>query len=319
MRKRLISIATIGITLLLMLLVVSSVGVDELIATLRGANFAFVALAFVWAQFLNLTGVFKVQALLHARGYRVSLWTLIKLYHVGVFFNHFLPSNVGGDFVRAYEIGKITQDPATSLAAVFVERLTGFIVLVIFAVIALLTHLRMIQNALLTLALVGVIIGLIAVTWLVIDPRVLRLFERVTPKVLHPFLAKFRKFQTALRGYANHPGALRRALAWSLVFNAGAVIYSWLAAQAFYQPISVLDMATVIPMTMVVAILPLSFNGIGLQEWAFVLLFPLIGVPASVGLSAIITIRLITLITALVGGLFYMQLNMRRESALAKS
>ena len=76
-------------------------------------------------------------------------------------------------------------------------------------------------------------------------------------------------------------------------------------------------LALSVGLTMVVAIVPLSFNGIGLQEWAFVLLFPLIGVPASVGLSAMLTIRLITLSTALLGGVFYLHKQFRREAAIA--
>lgn len=319
MRKRLISAATIVITLILLLLVISSVGVDELSATARRADPLFIALAFAWAQLLNLTGVFKVQGLLRAQGYRLSLISLFKLYHVGVFFNHFLPSNVGGDVIRAYEIGRTTGDAATSLAAVFVERLTGFIVLIVFAVVALIVRASGTQNPLLTLALIAVTAGLIAVAWLAVDPRPLLLLQRHAPAPFHQYLAKFGKFQTALRRYARQPAALLTALAWSFAFNAGAIVYCWLAAQAFYQPINLLEMAAVIPLTMVVAIVPLSFNGIGLQEWAFVLLFPLIGVPATVGLSAMLAIRLITLVTALVGGLFYLQLHLRRETALARS
>ncbi len=321
MKKRLLSVATIAITLILLILVISTVGLDELVSVLQNANPLYVGLAFVWAQIVNLPGIFKVQGLLWAQGYNVPFWYLFKLYHVGVFFNHFLPSNVGGDVIRAYEIGKVTNDKATSLAAVFVERLTGFFVLVTFAVIALMTHLWVVTNVLLLLAVLSVIAGLITVTWLVLDTRLMHLFERITPKPLQKYLAKFQKFQNALHTYGNHRHALRMALIWSLLFNLGAIVYSWLAAQAFHSPINLIDMAFVIPLTMVVAIIPLSFNGIGLQEWAFVLLFPLVGIPATVGLSAIITIRLITLVTALLGGLFYLQMNIKRDAktALAQS
>ncbi len=317
LRKQLLSIVSISLTVLLMYLVISSVGLDELITAVRNANPLFILLAFLWAQLLNLPGVFKLQGLLRAQGYRVPFFYLFRVYHIGVFFNHFLPSNVGGDFVRAYEIGKTTHDPATSLAAVFVERLTGFIVLVIFAVIALVTRIALVENPLLTLAVLGVTFGLIMIVWLAVDKRLIVWFERVLPKPLHKYLAKFGKFQTSLYRYQNQPRALLRALWWSLLFNAGAIVYSWLTALAFHQPISLLDLATIIPLTMVVAIVPLSFNGIGLQEWAFVLLFPLIGVPASVGLSAMLTIRLITLSTALLGGVFYLHKQFRREAAIA--
>lgn len=317
MRRHLLSIITIGITVILMLLVISSVGVEELIESVKQANPLYVGLAFVWAQILNLPGIFKVQGLLSAQGYRVPFFMLFKVYHVGVFFNHFLPSNVGGDVVRAYEIGKYTSDPATSLAAVFVERLTGFIVLAVFAVISLLSHLAVIQNAALTLALLSVVLGLIVLVWLALDTRLMHLLERILPKSLHKYLAKFGKFQAALHRYKDQRRVMTMAFVWSLVFNTGAIVYSWLAAQAFHHPISFADMAGIMPLTMIVAIIPISFNGVGLQEWAYVLLFPLIGVPASAGLSAILLIRLITFLTALLGGVFYLQMNMKRERVIA--
>lgn len=315
-RKRLLSIATLAITVLMMVWVISTVGVAELVAEIRSANPLWAVLALVWGQIASMAGVFKVRGLLRAQGYRVPSFFLLKLYYVGLFFNHFLPSNVGGDVVRTYEIGKVTTDPATSLAAVFVERLTGFIVLVIFSAFALISHVVVAQNALLMLALVAVVAGLIMIVWLAADRRLLRLIERFTPAPLHKYLAKFGKFQTALHRYKDQPKALMAAFGWSLAFNSGAIVYAWLAALAFHEPISVLDMATVIPLTMIVAAIPLSFNGIGLQEWAFVLLFPMIGLPASVGLSATILIRLITFLSALVGGLFYLQMNLRREETV---
>jgi len=314
LRKRLLTILTISVTVILLVLVLSEVGVEKLLSTLGGADPVYLLLAFLWAQLLILPGVYKVQALLAAQNHRLSFWYLFKLFHVGSFFNNFLPSNVGGDVVRTYEIGKVTGDPAGSLAAVFVERVSGFIVLVAFAVIALLTHLWVAENALLVAALAAGIFGLIGVVWMVIDVRVLNLVERLSPKPLQKYIVKFGKFQKALLSFRGKPAALRSAAVWSILFNGGAIVYVWLTAQAFHQPINLLDMAFIVPLTMVIAMIPISFNGIGLQEWSYVLLFPLIGVPDSVGLSAMLTIRVITLFAALLGGLFYLQMNLRRDT-----
>lgn len=322
MKNRLKSFAIIALTVALLALVLHQVGLEELFDTLRQADPVFIGLAFVASIFQIWISVVKWDVLLKSRQYDVPFGYLFKLYLVGAFFNNFLPSNVGGDVVRVYELGKRVKNNTDALASVFVERFTGFIMMIVMAVFALLTNLTLVENTLLTLAIVVSAIGLAGVLWVVLDARLLNLIERyIKIGIVHKVVNKFRQFQKALYAYGDDRMALVKAFVLSAVFYIGAMVYIFVAARAFHNPVDFFDIAIITPLILVVSMLPLTFNGIGLQEWAYVLLFAWIGLPEAVGLSTIVLIRAATLVGALAGGVIYPTVRSgdASESAIANS
>jgi uncharacterized protein (TIRG00374 family) len=315
--KKLRTYLPLVVTAVLLILVLREVGVDELTKAIREANPIFLGLASIIGTATILTSASKDRILLQAHGYHVPYGQLVKLCFVGLFFNNFLPTNVGGDVIRSYEIGRRINDPATAVAVIFVERLTGFLVLVLIAAVSWLTHLSLLGNALLSGVMLAAIVGLLGTAWLAIDSRLLNWIEARLPfAVLHKYLGKFRKFQNALHHYRHQRGALAQNVVWSLIFYLMAIFYVYTAVSAFYQPVDLFGLAFVVPITMVVAMMPVTFNGIGLQEWSYVLLFPLIGVPASAALLTILAIRAITLLAAAAGGILYLQMKSQRREEL---
>jgi len=300
------------ITAILLALVLQKVGVPELLAALRDANIGFIALAFIVGHVTFLPKVLNWQQLLRAQGHSVPFLSLLRLYFVGVFFNNMLPTNVGGDVVRSYEVGRHISDQATGLATVFVERLTGLVVLVALAVIASVTQFDQMDSPLLTFAVASASLGLIAITWVAFDPAMLDLTIRLSPPSIARQLSRLKKFQTALHRYRGQRSLWVNSAILSLMFNAGVVLYMYFAVSAFHTPVSFSGVFFIVPITMVLGMMPFAFNGVGLQEWACVLLFPRIGVPGSVALSAMLLIRAITLFTSVMGGLLYLQLKARQ-------
>ena len=306
MIQRLRSFAIILLTATLLYLVFRKVGVANLLEVLQNADLLWVLLSLFFAPILVLVSVIKWNLLLEAQGSSVPLWRLFSLYLVGRFFNNFLPSNFGGDVVRAYELGNYTRQGTDAVASVFMERLTGFIILIGMALVSFVTHLTLMKDFRLTLAMGLAVVILLVVLWLILDPRPLNLFERwMNFSLARRYIPKLRKFHTSLLAYRDRKGVLAKAFFWSFVFMSLAILNVYTTARAFHNPIPFWDLFFVVPIILVVAMLPLTFNGLGLQEWAYVLLFPLIGLPASVGLSTILFIRAKDLLLALIGGLLY--------------
>jgi hypothetical protein len=294
------------LTAFLLVLVFRKVGLAELAQTLAQADLRWVAVSFLLTPMLIFTGVAKWKILLNSQGFKVSIPRLYALYMVGKFFNNFLPSNVGGDVVRGYELGKSIESGADSMASVFMERFTGLIVLIAFAIFSFLSNLKFIQDWRLTLAMGLATFGLLGVFWAILDPRPLDLFEKyVRIAIVQKYIPKLRKFHASLVAYRHNQRAIALSLAWSLVFMLLAVFNVYASASAFYQPISLLQVAIIVPIILVVSMVPLTFNGLGIQEWAYVVLFTWIGLPASVGLSTIVLIRAKELVVAISGGLLY--------------
>jgi uncharacterized protein (TIRG00374 family) len=304
------------ISLLLLILVLRKVGFEELVDTLTDTDPYWLLVSFSLEPFLVLVSVIKWQILLKSQDSDVPLARLYGLYLVGRFFNNFLPSTVGGDVVRGYELGNYTKDYSGAVASIFVERLTGFITLVILAIFSLLLHSRLLDDIRLSSAIGLAVIGLVGVLWLTLDARPLALLDRrMTFPVARKLIPKLRKFHSSLNNYRKFRRALTLALFWSFVFMFLAIANVYTSALTFHRPISFLEIAAVVPLILVVSMLPFTVNGLGLQEWAYVLLFTLIGLPASVGLSTIILIRGKNLIVAALGGLVYPLIKLSKESA----
>jgi len=322
MKKRLKSLAVIALTITLLGLVLYQVGLEELFNTLRQANPFFIGLAFLVFFFQIWISALKWEVLLKSRGYDVSFVYLFKLYLVGLFFNNFLPSNVGGDVVRVYELGKRIQNNADALASVFVERFTGFIMMIVFACLALLTNLALVENTVLTLAIIVASVGLMGILWVVLDARLLNFVEnRIKIGIVQKVTGKFRQFQKALYAYGEDRRTLVNVFVLSTAFYFISMAYIYVAALAFHQPVDFLDIAIITPIILLVSTLPLTFNGIGLQEWVYVLMFAWIGLPEAVGLSTIVVIRAAALLWAIIGGVIYPSVRSgdASESAIANS
>ena len=83
----------------------------------------------------NLTACLQWKLLLERQNVRLSYFHLLKLYYVGLFFNNFMPGNVGGDAKKIYDIRmQGGQDSVwAGLTATFFDRLFGLFFIMLFA------------------------------------------------------------------------------------------------------------------------------------------------------------------------------------------
>jgi uncharacterized protein (TIRG00374 family) len=83
----------------------------------------------------NFTACLQWKLLLERQGVHLSYGHLLKLYYVGLFFNNFMPGNVGGDVKKVYDIRmQGGQDTVgAGLTATFFDRLYGLFFVTLFA------------------------------------------------------------------------------------------------------------------------------------------------------------------------------------------
>jgi uncharacterized protein (TIRG00374 family) len=62
---------------------------------------------------------------------------LLSMYLIGMFFNNFLPTLVGGDLIKTYYLYKQTGKGSVALASIFLDRYAGFTALIFNTIIAL--------------------------------------------------------------------------------------------------------------------------------------------------------------------------------------
>jgi uncharacterized protein (TIRG00374 family) len=279
----------------------------DLAAAFRAVRPGAVALAaglFVAASVLNAV---RWRLLLRRQGIEERLGRLSALYFVGQFCSLFLPTSAGGDAVRVYEVSRGGRSPWRVLLATLQERLVGLGVTTGAGLAATLFYLPLLPPSLRWLVLAVQLGGLLAVVALLYPGAALRLAARLVPTRLRrlaeaPWAARRREL---VRGLTDLP-----PLRWSeaapvvllalLSFGLCAIMYQVVGADL--GAAVGFGFCLVVPLVWVVRMLPISFNGIGVGEGAFVFLAGRFGVPSDRALALSLTVLGVQTAVALIGG-----------------
>jgi len=275
------------------------------------ANFKLLILAaviFILCTFLN---AYRWQLLAQTVGFNTSYLKLVQYCFIGLFFNLFLPSTVGGDASRVYYLAKGTHKYRTALYSVFADRTMGIAVLFLFASFGLLLGPG---GANLPWSLkLPVFAGTIFI-YLILPfiPSLARLIlgkdNWVTRQLHHP----------ALQTYQREKGLILLSLLLSILLQVIVVICHVIIGFALgLYKVPIWYYFVFYPSVAVLGFITPSFNGIGVREWAYTYFLSLANVDRSLGLTyAIIWLSLITL-SSLVGGIVYMAGHFRFSAAEA--
>ena len=305
------------VSILLILYVFKKAGLAELWQTVQNTNLKYLLISVGIMPVLILISSWKWQVILRALGIRFSLLRLFWLYVVGYFFNTVLPTNVGGDVVRAYSLGTSTGRQAEAFSSVFIERFTGLTALLFMAILAFFLAIRSLWDIWLSAALAISLVGYIAILVILLNPSILSAVDsRVRIKLLRKILAKLMKFQQATLSLRHKKGALWFAMANSFLFYFAAVMNVYFSALAFNARLTVLDAVIITPIVLVITMVPISIGGIGLSEGAYFFTFTRMGLGGPIGLSVALLMRAKALLAGIVGGLYYSSMGIKVDEEL---
>lgn len=240
------------------------------------------------------------QILAAAVGFNKSFLELCKYCYVGLFFNLFLPSTVGGDFSRCYYLSKGSGKYAEAFYSVLADRASGIAVLFVSATCGILLS-----------------PGAKDLPWQLKGPIYLGTFGLFFVMPFMPYLTRrFLGDGNWIARQFNNPTAqifwkdkklLFAALGWScftqfltvlchvgvgLALGFGTKVPLWYYF-VFYPCVAVLGFVTP------------SFNGIGIREWAYTYFLMLMGVDRANALTyALIWLALTTSLSLVGGGIY---------------
>lgn len=241
---------------------------------------------------------------------RVLRWCLL-----GAFFNTLLPTTIGGDVVRIHEAGVALRSQAQAAASVLLDRLTGFTAMFAIGLTATVAALSQLQPPLVRGMLrMAALFGLLV---LVLMSR--RLFRHATKPLgwlrLHRLQTALREWQHSLHAYGRHPAAVGWALGLSVIVQGGSMALYGVVARAMALPIPWWAIFVFVPILMMIAMLPISLNGLGVRESAAVVLLGTLGVGRAEALALSLLCAAIPALSGLAGaGAF---LSYRREQRAA--
>jgi uncharacterized membrane protein YbhN (UPF0104 family) len=201
-----------------------------------------------------------------------------------MFFNLVLPTSVGGDVVRAWYLAGGPGRRLDAFLSVFVERLSGLLVLLAIACTA-----AAVCPLDLPWWVPWSVWGLTAAGLLSV-PALLGLARVPCPSARlrgpHARLARFtEQLAAAGRLYLRRPRLLLGTTLLSAVVQAGNIAVVWLIGLAVGAPVPAAYYWIVVPLVTILTLLPVSLNGMGIREGAMVTLLGPLGVGSGTALS----------------------------------
>jgi uncharacterized protein (TIRG00374 family) len=303
LRKRLIYALKLIVTTALIGIIIWHVDLREFLDAVRRMDWRYVLASLL----LLFTGVvvsaFKWQRLLMVHRVRFTFARLLKWYLVGAFIGSFLPSTIGGDSYRIFKSMSNPRSKASAVLAVFVERISGLIALVIIGYVAAISvYLRDKHTlaygfaALGTVALACGVLTLAAAMYGKLGRRLLAM--KIVPDAVKSFIDHAGE-------YKSQPNQIALTMLLSFLFHSIRIMSAWIILMGFGVQMRIDQIALVGTITPMIAMIPVSLNGLGLQEGSMLFLLQQFGVSSAIALAVPLIIRVNMTSISLMGGVIY--------------
>jgi uncharacterized membrane protein YbhN (UPF0104 family) len=299
----------VGVSAALLYLVLRSIDLGAFWERVRGMNPAWLILALTAYAGQQMIGVWRWDRLLRAQHVEVARRKLTESIWVSMFFNNFLPSNIGGDVVRITDTAPEAGSKTLATTVVLVDRALGLTALLLVAATgafaAWLTGVDVPGARWLWLASGGFVAAAILV---IAMPNFVCHLLKPLRALKRPWVTeRAMRLEEAVLRFGNAPSVLMRAFGGAVVVQLSVVAFYLLTAKGLSVPLPMLLGAVLIPVSLAVQMAPISINGFGVREAVFAFFFRRFGLPpdAAVALSLVSAGMVMGL--SLVGGLLFMK------------
>jgi uncharacterized membrane protein YbhN (UPF0104 family) len=297
-----------ALSVLLLWLVFRSVPLDAVVTQIRLAHRGDLLLAFAIIGLQFAVAAIRWQIVSRKIIGGLSYPFIFRLFMIGQFFSQLLPSSVGGDATRIwmlYRAGFSMQDASHS---VLVDRVAGLLALLLlvtasfpFLSTIIPDPARVTLEAIAGAGFCGLAV-VIMLAWL------------VGKRLEHNRAARI------LRALAISAGRILldkdfgpQILLLSVAIHALTILAIAILAHALSLPIGVWELALLVPVTQLVALVPISISGWGVREGLMVTVLGFVGVPPQGALMLSMLFGLTLLLASAPGGLYW--LRHRRSSS----
>lgn len=282
----------------LIALILIYVDLSKTLHTLAEIKISYLIIPIVISFLQTAISTYKWKIILSIDGFAVRFTYLFKSYLIGHFVSLFLPTSIGGDIYRIAAVKNEVGDFSTGASSVIFDRVSGLYALLVLASTGSFAFLHS-----------GITIWLIL---LVLSAPIFAYFFTKTKAI-----AKFRdgKFQAledlgkiieSQKSYISSK-KLITVLIISIVFQSTAIIINYVYCQALSIQIPFTHLWAIVPLVYLTDVIPLSINGIGVRDSAFVFFFTLMGYAAESALALSITLISMRYLIGMTGGVLLLR------------
>ena len=247
----------------------------------------------------------RLQKVISVQSVQISVKESLYLTFIGYFFNNFLPTSFGGDFLKAYYAGKKSNKKAGSFAGVFMDRVLAMIPFTIIPVVTITFFSHRISSRPVIAFVYAIFLISIVVVWMLLHKNTAKyLVFIIKPFKERLWYEKIKSGYDLLNIYSKH----KIVLLWSLFLSVIGQVLSIVATYIFVKALGVYDVGLgiffiIIPIVGIMTLIP-SLNGLGIREGAFVyLLSPYMPSEKAFALSLLVLATLV--LYSIIGGIIY--------------
>ena len=306
-RKPLLFALKLVITVGLCVLIVRYVDWPRFWSVLRQSNLWIIGLVLVM-RFGGLTiSAVKWRLLLAGQDLRYGLGRLVRWYTAALFLTHFLPSSIGGDGYRIYKTWNNERGRACAVVAIFAERATGLLALVLLGYIAaIIVYARdahVVARAVIIVVTIGFVVGGIG-AWFLVRYKLVHRFAKwkLVPAKIGSMLTTL--YERA-GDFRRHPRENGLVALISFAFHLNKLLGVWLILYALGATTNFLELTVAMVTVEVIGRLPITLGGLGLVEGSFIYVMGRFGLGGETGLAAMLLMRVLLIPLSLVGAAFY--------------
>lgn len=282
----------------------------ETVRSVNPLSVVLVALLFFCTQSIS---TYRWSVILRKDMY-VPYRKLLSIYFIGMFFNNFLPTMVGGDLIKGYYLYKSSRRGDVSMASIFMDRYSGFTALMFITTVALILSYNLLKGTGLEVVfflLICAFVGMSLVIWVgPLHGWAMKLFAKIH---FYGINKKIDTFYNVLMSYKNHHRILITIFLCSLVVQGGVIIGYYFLGRSLGIEVTPGYYFLFVPLTTVVSMVPISLSGLGLREGAFVYLFTMVGATKEQALTLSLMWFAIMVLVSIIGGIEYIRMGGKKD------
>ncbi|MCC7202196.1 MAG: flippase-like domain-containing protein [Nitrospirae bacterium] len=291
MKKVIITLLKAGVSIAIIVYLFRTIDFAEVWQLFKNVHVEYL----IFALCLYLAGqvlcVYRWKLVASLMGFHNSFREFFIYYFIGMFFNLFLPTAIGGDVGKCIYLARGNKKVLRAAVSVLADRGAGLIVMVAIAGVSLM----LINGISLPSSLpAGILVGNVAM--------VVGLF---TPLFAGKLLSRLGEKVNLLLTYWKQPAPLIKAIGISVIFHALIIIIHILIGMSLDMSIPWKFYLLVVPLVVLVSMIPVSLSGIGLREGAYVFFLAFVNVPRTEALTFAFGWFTILIISSLAGGIVF--------------
>lgn len=320
MKKTAVTILKFAVSLGILVLIAFKIDTKELWNILKAAHIGYFIAAVLVYYVVQIFSAYRWFLLLKPIGLKTRFSKILSFYYLGMYFNFFLPTAIGGDAVRVYYLHKEEKRLSHSTASVFLDRDLGMAALLIIA-----TLVSTLAGTSINGVRLAPIFALISVAFALAN---LAIFYKPTYNLLHRLLKytrmksvdeKVENLFSSVNSYRGQSKLITGAMLLSFVIQIGGIFSNVLIAKAidFNTTHGWFDFLVFIPAISLISMNPLSVAGTGWREYSYQIFFYSVALDPNQAAAKATALGLLWLglmvATSLPGGIIYIFQGINRK------